>query len=112
MNRIVGFASLGAVLLIATSVARADTGDIERGKALFGVCAGCHGVDAMGSEGLKAPRLAGQFDWYIATQLRNFRSGLRGTAEGDTAGAMMRPMASTLADEQAILDVSAYLASL
>jgi cytochrome c553 len=44
--------------------------------------------------------------------LNYFKEGVRGTAEGDTTGAMMRPMAMILADDAAVRNVSAYLASL
>ncbi|MBI5852256.1 MAG: c-type cytochrome [Planctomycetes bacterium] len=87
-------------------------GDVERGRALFAVCIACHGVGGEGNAALKAPSLAGQEDWYLATQLRNFKAGIRGTHKDDAAGAMMRPMAMGLADEQAILDVAAHAAEL
>lgn len=87
-------------------------GDAARGKSLYAACAACHGPEARGNEALKAPGLAGQEDWYVATQLKNFKAGIRGTHAGDTAGALMRPMAATLVDEQAIFDVAAFLASL
>jgi cytochrome c553 len=45
-------------------------------------------------------------------QLEKFRAGLRG-GEGATASArQMAPMAASLPDEQALLDVAAYIASL
>jgi hypothetical protein len=44
--------------------------------------------------------------------MHNFRSGIRGTNAKDTTGALMRPMSMTLADEQAILDVIAYITTL
>lgn len=88
-------------------------GNVSAGKEIYMGCSGCHGVDAMGNEALKAPRLAGQKAWYTVTQLNNFRSGLRGSIAGDTGGAMMRPMAtSLLKDAQSIADVAAYLESL
>ena len=87
-------------------------GDTERGRALFATCGACHGVGGEGNVALKAPSLAGQEDWYLATQLRNFKAGVRGTHKDDAAGAMMRPMAMGLTDEQAILDVAAHAAGL
>ncbi len=88
------------------------TGDPATGKAHFAVCSGCHGAKAEGNPALQAPKLAGQYEWYIATQLRNFRAGIRGTTDGDAAGAMMAPMAIILVDDQAVQDVAAYIASL
>jgi cytochrome c553 len=37
---------------------------------------------------------------------------VRGTNPADTSGALMRPMAQTLADEQAMKDVIAYIMTL
>ena len=51
-------------------------------------------------------------DWYMLTQLANFRAGVRGAKPGDTSGALMRPMSMTLADEQAMRDVIAYITTL
>ena len=104
-----------ALLLAMSAAALADekqVGDVTAGKALYVGCSGCHGADGMGNEALQAPRLAGQRAWYLVTQLNNFKSGLRGTISGDTGGAMMRPMASLLPNDQAIADVAAYLESL
>lgn len=87
-------------------------GDVEKGKAAYATCAACHGPDGAGMQALNSPILKGQYDWYLARQIANFKSGLRGAHEKDTFGAQMRPMAMTLADEQAINDVVAYIATL
>lgn len=104
------FLALAAVA--AGTLSAADlVGNEQQGKLAYSVCAGCHGADAAGNEAIRAPRLAGQFDWYIATQLENFKSGARGSGAGDTGGAMMQPMAKGLS-EQTIADLAAYIASL
>jgi hypothetical protein len=46
------------------------------------------------------------------TQLKNFKSGVRGTNPQDITGAQMRPMSMILADEQAMKDVIAYIQTL
>jgi cytochrome c oxidase subunit 2 len=51
-------------------------------------------------------------DWYLATELRKFRSGVRGTNPKDREGRLMRPMARTLANEDAIRNVVAYVETL
>ncbi len=51
-------------------------------------------------------------DWYLATQIRKFRSGVRGTNPKDAGGRLMRPMARTLANEDAIRNVVAYIGTL
>ncbi|MDO8697817.1 MAG: c-type cytochrome [Pseudomonas sp.] len=86
--------------------------DLDHGKALFSACSSCHGEQAQGSPALAAPVLAGQQQSYLIRQLGNFKSGLRGSNPADSAGAQMQAMAATLSDEQAIADLSAYLASL
>jgi cytochrome c553 len=88
------------------------TGDASAGQATYAVCAACHGQTGMGNEQLKAPPIAGQADWYLLSSLKKFKSGVRGTAPGDITGSQMRPMAMTLADEQAMKNVIAHIATL
>jgi cytochrome c553 len=87
-------------------------GDAQRGEALYETCAVCHGARGEGSQALSAPPLAGQSDWYLVTQLAQFRSGARGTAPGDVQGAVMRASALVLPDDEAIADVVAYVNTL
>ena len=84
-------------------------GDAARGKPLYQVCVACHGAKGEGNKALNAPRLAGQEDWYIVRQLKNFKEGIRGTNPKDIYGMQMRPMAMTLANDQAMEDVAAYI---
>ena len=87
-------------------------GDPKAGEALFATCDSCHGDNGAGNQDLKAPRIAGMDDWYLATQLRKFKSGRRGANPKDREGSLMRPMARTLADEDAIRNVIAYIDTL
>ena len=87
-------------------------GDVDAGQALYGTCATCHGIDAKGNASLGAPALAGQNDWYLITQLKNFVAGYRGRHEDDLYGQQMSAMVGTLTDEAAIRDVVAYINSL
>lgn len=87
-------------------------GDAKAGQAIFATCAACHGDNGAGNPDLKAPRIAGLDDWYLATELRKFRSGVRGTNPKDAEGRLMRPMARGLADEDAIRNVVAYIGTL
>lgn len=89
-----------------------EGGRAEQGKILFAACAACHGQHGEGNEPVKAPALNRSSDWYLLTQLRHFQSGVRGASAADAEGATMAPMAKTLADEQAIKDVLAYVATL
>ena len=86
-------------------------GDAERGAALYRTCTVCHGARAEGNQALNAPRLAGQNDWYLVSQLRNYRAGVRGV-HGDIWGAQMRAATGVLVDDAAVLDVVAYINTL
>ncbi len=87
-------------------------GDAAAGAASYGTCLACHGPDGKGNEALKSPPLTGQHDWYLLSQLKKFKSGIRGTNPNDITGAQMRPMSMTLADEQAMKNVVAHIATL
>lgn len=87
-------------------------GDPDRGAALYATCAACHGGHGEGNEALASPPLAGQSDWYLVTQLENFRNGVRGSAPDDTQGALMRASVAALTDPAASADVVAYIATL
>jgi cytochrome c oxidase subunit II len=87
-------------------------GDAVAGKALYGTCAACHGLQGEGNVALNAPKLSGQGGWYLQRQLKNFKNGARGTHDKDVFGKMMAPMAATLADDAAIANVSAYIKTL
>jgi len=87
-------------------------GDPKAGATLYATCAACHGDDGAGNQDLGAPRIAGVDDWYLAAELRKFRSGVRGTNPKDREGRLMRPMARALPDEDAIRNVVAYAETL
>lgn len=87
-------------------------GNAEAGKAAYAVCAACHGARGEGNEQMGGPALAGQDDWYLVRQIQNYQKNLRGYDPKDVYGNQMKPMASTLASEQAINDVVAYINTL
>ena len=87
-------------------------GAVDRGEALYSVCAPCHGSSGEGMEATHAPRLRGADDWYLLRQLRNFRAGIRGGDPRNASAQSMRAIALSLPDEQALRDLAAYLASL
>jgi len=88
------------------------TGDVEKGRIYYSTCAACHGVDGSGNEALGTPGLLVPDDWYQVQQMKNFKSGSRGSHPGDTYGMQMRAAAQLLADEQAIIDVVSYISTL
>ena len=87
-------------------------GNVNQGRTAFQTCAACHGVNAQGNEALGVPALAGQNDWYLITQLRNFRAGFRGSHREDTYGSQMVTMSKTLRDNQAVINVVSYINTL
>ena len=87
-------------------------GDPEVGKNRYIPCVSCHGAAGEGDQAQNAPPLVGQSDWYQLSSLKNFKAGVRGSPKDDSPGMLMRPFSMTLVDEQAMLDVIAYIQSL
>lgn len=88
------------------------TGDVAAGRRLYQTCATCHGQNGEGMPNFNAPALAGQNDWYLVTQLKNFMAGYRGAHPQDTYGAQMRAMANSLRNEAGINNVVSYINTL
>lgn len=97
--------------MLATSAMALADGDPEKGKTWYGTCAACHGQAGEGNQALNSPALAGQGAWYLKAQINKFKNGQRGAHPDDTYGAQMRPMAMTLASDEAVADVAAYIAT-
>jgi cytochrome c553 len=89
-----------------------EGGNAERGKALYATCATCHGVNGEGNADLNGPNLISTNDWYLVSTLQKYKGGVRGGNPQDQLGALMRSMAGTLVDDQAISDVVAYIMTL
>ncbi len=87
-------------------------GNVNQGRTAYQSCASCHGANAEGNEALGAPALAGQNDWYMITQIKNFRAGFRGAHSEDTYGSQMLAMSKTLRDDQAVINVVSYINTL
>jgi cytochrome c oxidase subunit 2 len=105
-------AAFVASMPIAHPEPELEGGDATKGQALYAPCIACHGLDGTGNQALGSPPINHQNDWYLLTQLQHFKAGVRGTAPGDMQGALMRPMSMTLADEQAMKDVIAFIMTL
>lgn len=80
------------------------TGDVEAGKAKAAVCAACHGTDGNAEIDPQYPRLAGQYQDYLARALHEYKNG-------DRTNPIMAGFAATLSEED-IETVSAYFSSL
>ena len=99
------------------SVGQADPNLVARGEALFRggkvqdgmpACTGCHSPNGEGNAQAGFPKLGGQLAQYVATQLTNFREGVR-TNDGDTM--IMRSVAAKLSNKD-IEAVSSYIQGL
>jgi cytochrome c oxidase subunit 2 len=104
---------ISVALLLALALpgaARAD--DLDRGRALFDLCAQCHGPDGAGRQLFLAPAIAGLDQWYVESQLKHFRSGARGTNPDDVGGLRMHPMSQWLRGDEDVTAAAAYVASL
>lgn len=78
--------------------------DLEAGKKIYATCVQCHGENGLGLVEKEAPRIAGQHDWYIVTQLKNFKSKQR-------SNPAMYPFIQGLSEKE-MQDVAGYLSQL
>lgn len=78
--------------------------DAARGEKLFSTCIQCHGENGRGLPEKNAPRIAGQFDWYILSSLEAFKAGERKNPE-------MLPYIKGLS-EQDFADLAAYISKI
>jgi cytochrome c oxidase subunit 2 len=84
----------------------------SRGEMVFKTCVPCHGPDAAGIAHLRTPAIAGLPQWYIARELRNFATNVRGAHPDDMEGHRMRPMARSLWHPGDLDAVAHYVAGL
>jgi cytochrome c553 len=82
--------------------APAQPGDAAAGKTKAVACGACHGADGNSSDA-QYPKLAGQNEQYIVTQLMRFKSNVR-------ENAIMHGMASALAPQD-MHDIGAYFSA-
>ena len=87
-------------------------GNATAGGASYATCSACHGAQGEGNPQLNAPKLAGLEAWYARRQLRNYQTGVRGTAMGDQFGPQMAPMSQLVADVATRENVLAYIETL
>jgi cytochrome c553 len=88
---------------LLTSVSFAQ--DAAKGAELFKQCIQCHGEKGDGNPAQKAPRIAGQHDWYILKQLQDIKAGVT------RKNPVMIPFVSKLS-EQDMKDLAAYVSKL
>ena len=79
--------------------------DAVKGAELYKQCIACHGDKGDGNVAQKAPRISGQFDWYVVKQLQDIKAGVV------RKNAVMVPFLSKLT-EQDMVDLAAYISKL
>ena len=89
-----------------------DEGNRERGEALYRNCVHCHAEDGKGNFATGAPMIAGQHDWYLEQQMKNFREGIRGSHDRDSFGMQMMMMSQVIQDDEMLRDLLTYINSL
>jgi len=87
-------------------------GSVNGQRTYVTTCAVCHGPAGQGVQATNAPRLAGMSDWYMVTQMKNFKQRIRGAHQKDLYGPQMSSMAAILADDQAVNDLVGYINTL
>ena len=83
-------------------------GDARNGEDIYLTCGKCHGLNGQGNWALRAPRVSGMSDWYMVTQLKNFKHGARGAHPDDSTGYQMTSMVLSLTEDK-VNDVVAYM---
>ena len=79
--------------------------DANRGKELYSTCIECHGTDGMGKVEKEAPKIAGQYDWYIISSIKQFKAGV------ERKNPTMLPYIKGLSSKD-IEDLAAYISSM
>jgi cytochrome c oxidase subunit 2 len=105
-------ATLALLWITSAPTGAALAADTARGEALYDLCGQCHGPDGGGGGDPLAPAIAGLEEWYVTAQLYKFRNGARGAHPADSSGLRMRPMSRTLANDDEVRAVAAYVSSL
>ncbi len=107
------FVATTLVLVLSSVLPQTANADAAKGKGTYSMlCFTCHGVAGEGNRALNSPALTALSQWYMVAQLQKFKNGQRGAHPKDVTGAQMAPMASTLANEAAMQDVSDYVRTL
>ena len=96
--------ALGIEALLAAGSARAEN--------KFDYCLLCHGADANGNYGIRAPKISGVEPWYLSRQLENFAAGVRGVAADDAAGHEMGPVGMRVKHEGTLAAAVDYIGTL
>ena len=100
-------------MVVPTPLTKEGEVSLENGMILFQErCMECHRYNGSGEIVFGSPPLTGLQDWYLADQIRKFKSGKRGTVKADVNGAKMVFSSQFISDEQTLKDVVAYIMTL
>lgn len=61
-------------IMINSIVFSAHAQDAAKGAELYKQCISCHGDKGDGNPAMKAPRISGQYDWYVLKQLQDMKA--------------------------------------
>jgi len=81
-----------------------NTEGLKRGHKLYSKCIVCHGKLGEGKKSQNSPKVGGQFDWYIVSQVKLMQAGVR-------VNKIMNPYIKRLS-AQDIKDLGEYIAKL
>jgi cbb3-type cytochrome c oxidase subunit III len=109
--RVCAVVGLSLVALAAIGCGQAPTAGIA-GRDLYRACESCHGATGAGNAGIGAPPLAGLPEWYVASQLQRFQSGLRGKHPDDAEGLRMRAMSLQMFSKAEIDAVASHISQM
>ena len=96
---------LATVALFTLVSTQALAADATRGQSLYKTCIQCHGANGEGNTAMKAPKIAGQYDWYIISSIKQFKAGV------ERKNPTMLPFIKKLSDVD-IEDLAAYISTL
>jgi len=94
-----------SLIMMNTLTFNAFAQDAAKGAELYKQCITCHGDKGDGNPAMKAPRLSGQYDWYVLKQLQDMKAGKT------RKNAAMNPFLAKLS-EQDMKDLAAYISKL
>ena len=104
LNRFTKDSFIFSLMILLPLAPVSKAADSTNGEQLYQKCIMCHGENGQGKESRNAPRIAGQYDWYIVTALKDFKSGAR-------KNPTMMPYIENLSESD-YEDLAAYISSM
>jgi cytochrome c oxidase subunit 2 len=100
------------IVLIVLGIEAVLAAGSARAENEFDYCVLCHGAEANGNFGIRAPKISGVEPWYLSRQLENFAAGVRGVPAEDAAGHEMGPVGMRLKHEGTLEAAVEYIGTL